>query len=409
MESDRFWEDVGHLVSSSIMNLLFGLIIAVFAVVLVLTHLYLWRRFGRDVFRSRSARRAMAGVMTGLGLLLLASMLPRWSPRSDVGGIAFAGLVWLGMLFYLLVVMGLIDLGRLLQWLIKKARARSAPTDPERRLFLSRALAGGGLTAVSGLTGWGIFQARHEFHTPEIPVILNRLPRSLSGFRLVVLSDLHLGPTLGADFTRRVVAQANALRPDAVAIVGDLIDGPVRFVGPDVRPLADLKARHGVYFSTGNHEYFNDLDDWLPFIRRLGIRTLCNERVRLVEENGAGFWLAGVNDWAASRFRPEQAPDIERALAGVTADEEVVLMAHQPKQVADAAAHGVGLQISGHTHGGQLWPFGLLTRIVQPYLSGLHQHTAETQIYVSSGTGYWGPPMRILAPAEIACLVLEPA
>jgi predicted MPP superfamily phosphohydrolase len=202
-----------------------------------------------------------------------------------------------------------------------------------------------------------------------------------------------------------VVDSVNALQPDVVAITGDLVDGSVSRLAPHVAPLARLRARHGVFFVTGNHEYYAGVEEWCTHLGELGVRVLRNERVR-IGDGEHSFDLAGVDDYAGRHFGHGHGADIERALSGRDETRELVLLAHQPRAVVEAERAGVGLQISGHTHGGQIWPFNYLVRLQQPVTSGLVRF-GRSLIYVSNGTGYWGPPMRLGSPAEITQLVLE--
>jgi predicted MPP superfamily phosphohydrolase len=198
----------------------------------------------------------------------------------------------------------------------------------------------------------------------------------------------------------------NALEPDVVAITGDLVDGSVRELAGAIAPLAGLRAKHGVFFVTGNHEYYSGATEWIAYLRTLGVRVLRNERVALEVGGATAIDVAGVDDASARRSGvPGHRMDVEGALAGRDPERVLVLLAHQPKAIVKAAAHGVDLQLSGHTHGGQIWPWGCLVKLDQPYVSGLHRHES-TQVYVSAGTGYWGPPMRLMAPAEITRLEL---
>ena len=395
-------------------SLIFLLFVGLAATVMVLGHIYLWRRLARDLTDRPWLRRAiLIGLLSMVALVVCAMALPRVVGRGSAGPFVFGGLLWMGAAFYLLVFLWLFDLIRLGNWLIAKLRKRDPASetwlgDPGRRQFLARLTAGGALLASGGLSALAVRAARSQITTPEVPVRLDRLPAALSGFRIALLSDMHLGPTLGADFTRRVVDATNALRPDAVVIVGDLVDGKVELIGQDVAPLADLRAEHGVFFTTGNHEYYVGVRPWLAFLGRIGIQVLDNRHVSIGDRapGGARFVLAGINDRQAGWVSEEAKPDPVRALSGVEPEAEVVMLAHQPRQVDEVAALGVGLQLSGHTHGGQLFPFGALTQLAQPYLSGLHRHGARTQIYVTRGTGYWGPPMRVLAPAEISQIIL---
>ncbi len=391
-------------------TLLFILFIGGAAAGLVFGHIYLFRRLVRDVTGSRWLRRCFLVVILMLAALAMLSMgLPRVVGRDAAGPLVFGGLLWMGTAFYVVVLLGLADLVRGVAGLVLRLRPRRpAPVDPSRRQFIARVVAGTALAGSGTLAGLAVRAARVDIVTPEVPVRLDRLPPQLAGYRIALISDMHLGPTLGAEFTRMVVEKTNALRPDAVAITGDLVDGFVPLIGSDVAPLAGLQARHGVYFTTGNHEYYVGVQPWLDFLPSLGLRVLANERVELGDDGpgGARFYLAGIHDRRGGWFSAGHAPDPAGALAGRDPDREVVVMAHQPAQADEVAKHQVGLQLSGHTHGGQIFPIGLLTRISQPYLSGLHRHSGRTQVYVTRGTGYWGPPMRVLAPAEISLIVL---
>jgi predicted MPP superfamily phosphohydrolase len=196
----------------------------------------------------------------------------------------------------------------------------------------------------------------------------------------------------------------NEAEPDLVAIVGDLVDGTVDELGAAAEPLQDLAARDGSFFVTGNHEYFtDDTGEWLHELERLGVHPLRNENTP-IRRGGATFALLGVNDVVGQRH--SDPPDFERAMAGVAPNQATVLLAHQPVQVSDAAERGIDLQLSGHTHGGQMWPFHYLVSAAQPSLAGLSR-VGDTQLYVSRGAGFWGPPVRVGAPPDISVLTLH--
>ncbi|MFW2387411.1 MAG: metallophosphoesterase, partial [Polyangiales bacterium] len=294
--------------------------------------------------------------------------------------------------------------GELARWSWVKY-ASIASINGGRREFLAQLLAGGAGAFGLALSGWGVWSAVRPVEVKRVGVRLAKLPASLSGLRLVQLTDMHVGLTIGRDFVEDVVRKVNALEPDIVAITGDLIDGSVQDLGPAVAPLGEIRAKLGTFFVTGNHEYYSGADSWLTFLGSLGIKALRNERVEL-EMNGESIQVAGVDDWTAHQFGNGHGSDMERAMRGRDSSKPVVLLAHQPIHFDQAREHGVDLQISGHTHGGQIFPFGFLTRLAQPFVSGLHRR-GESQIYVSSGTGYWGPPMRIAAPAEITLIELD--
>jgi hypothetical protein len=278
--------------------------------------------------------------------------------------------------------------------------------DEQRRTFFARSTAAGVSLLAACLGAISLRSALGSVRVRPLRVRLAKLPRAHDGLRIVQLTDVHVGPTIGRGFIEEIVGRTNALNPDIVAITGDLVDGSVSDLRDAVAPLANLRARHGVFFVTGNHEYFSDATGWMNELGRLGIRVLRNERVT-IGQAGDAFDLAGIDDRSAGRFgglTPEAA--LARALAGRDVRRELVLLAHQPRSLLDAAGFGVGLQLSGHTHGGQVWPFGYLVRLNQPFVAGLHRF-ADSQIYVSRGTGYWGPPMRLGAPAEITHITLE--
>jgi predicted MPP superfamily phosphohydrolase len=253
-----------------------------------------------------------------------------------------------------------------------------------------------------GVSGAALASGTRPVGVKEVKVALGKLPRVLDGYTIAQITDIHVGPTIGRAFIEEIVAKVNAVRPDLVAITGDLVDGSVAELGDFVRPLEKLRAKDGVFFVTGNHEYYSGANEWIRFLEALGIKVLANERVPI--RGDVGFDLAGVHDYSAGRFG--DGPDLKKALLGRDPARALVLLAHQPKHILEAAELGVDLQLAGHTHGGQLWPWAYLVKLQQPYVAGLHLH-GRAQIYVSSGTGYWGPPMRMLAPAEITKVVLN--
>jgi predicted MPP superfamily phosphohydrolase len=239
-----------------------------------------------------------------------------------------------------------------------------------------------------------------------VPVTLPRLDPALDGLRIVTFSDGHLSATYGGRRFERVVELVNAQRPDVVAIVGDLVDGEVDELRRDVAPLADLVSRDGVYFVTGNHEYFVDTAAWLRHLPTLGVDVLRNERVA-IRRGTASFDLAGIDDrTAASSGIPGQGADLDAALDGRDESRPVMLLAHQPVQVEQARARGVDLQLSGHTHGGQLWPFDYVVRLDQPAVEGWSRQ-GRTQLYVTPGVGFWGPPVRVGARPEVTVIELR--
>ncbi|MFJ9685562.1 metallophosphoesterase [Streptomyces bacillaris] len=269
---------------------------------------------------------------------------------------------------------------------------------PSRRLFVSRVVGGAAAAAGLATVGYGAADVLSGPTVKRVTVPLAKLPRAAHGFRIAVVSDIHIGPILGRAHTRRIVDAINSTSPDLVAVVGDLVDGSVADLGSAAEPLAGLRARHGSFFVTGNHEYFSGAEQWVNHVRELGLIPLENARVEM-----GGFDLAGVNDIAGET--EGQGPDFGRALGDRDRSRAAVLLAHQPVVIHDAVEHGVDLQLSGHTHGGQLWPGNYLAELANPTVAGLERY-GDTQLFVSRGAGAWGPPVRVGAPADITVVQL---
>jgi predicted MPP superfamily phosphohydrolase len=376
-------------------------------------HFYIWTRLVRDTDVGEPWRRLLTiGIVAAAVAVPVAFLLMRARAGALGDGFVFGAMLWMGVAFFLLSSLVVVDLlrlaasgvGALSDWL---RHAPEAPADPERRLLVARAVAGGAVLAAGGATAFSVSSALGDAQIHEVPVKLARLPRRLSGLAIAQITDLHIGRTIGEAEVRRVVARTNALRPDVIALTGDFVDGSVRMLEEAVAPLAALSARYGVYFVTGNHEYYSGAEAWVAHLRRLGIRVLRNERVE-IGDPGASIDLAGIDDWRSAGMAPGHGPDLASAMAGRDPDRSLVLLAHQPRGVEAAAQAGVELQVSGHTHGGQIFPFTLATALVYPYLHGLYPVADGhgSQIFVSRGTGFWGPPMRLGSPPEIAHIVL---
>jgi hypothetical protein len=263
-------------------------------------------------------------------------------------------------------------------------------------------LVAAGLTAI-----YGFYQARRRPRARELAIPIENLPAALKGFRIAQISDVHVGPTIKADFVRGIAETVQAAAPDLIVFTGDLADGDVARLGVHVQPLANLRAPHGCFFVTGNHEYYSGVKDWLAVIGELGFRALINEHV-LIERGGSRIVLAGVTDDSAGAIEVGHASDPDRALSGAPAADLRILLAHQPRSAVAAASHGFDLQLSGHTHGGQFIPWHLFVMLLQPYMGGIYRR-GSSWIYVNRGAGYWGPPLRLGAPSEIAVLTLTRA
>ncbi|MDQ0141419.1 metallophosphoesterase [Cupriavidus necator] len=330
---------------------------------------------------------ALSCALLPAGLLARRVSQP-WSDR-----VSWIGMLAMGFFSSLLVLTLVRDValaaawvaGHLLGWRVPGLTAGSAVAVPLLALLVTLA---------------GYINARRLARVVEVEVPVNGLPDALHGFTIVQISDIHVGPTIKRPYLERIVERVNSLQADAVAITGDLVDGTVPELSAHTAPLAGLRARHGAYFVTGNHEYYAGAEPWIRELRRLGLRVLMNEHV-VLQHDGDTLVLGGVTDYSAGRFHDSHRSDPHRAIAGAPADASVrVLLAHQPRTAPAAAEAGFDLQLSGHTHGGQFWPWNLFVPMQQPYTAGLVQH-GSLWVYISRGTGYWGPPKRFGAPSEI--------
>ncbi|MEV0134641.1 metallophosphoesterase [Dactylosporangium sp. NPDC050688] len=386
-----------------------------FAVLVVLgvgvLHWYAWLRLVRDTSTSRRVRRAGVWVAGALGLLAVVTAignraLPRRYEPVLERIVGWPGYVWLAVVAYLVLALVALELPR---WLAGRVRRRApAPqiaaadgdgVDRQRRLLVARGAAIVAGLAATGVTTAGMVSALGPPSTRRVRIPLAKLPRGMDGTRIALVSDVHLGALRGRAHTERVVAAVNALDADIVAMVGDLVDGTVGDLAAAAEPLRGLRSRRGAYFVTGNHEYFSGHEDWIGHIGTLGLRVLRNARVEI-----DGLDLAGVND--ATGGTVGDPPDYDLALAGRDTGRPVVLLAHQPVQAHEAAKRGVDLQLSGHTHGGQLWPFHYVTRMSQPVITGLGE-VGGMPVYVTNGAGFWGPPVRVGAAPDVTLVELR--
>lgn len=385
----------------------FLLFFAIAALVLGGVHYYFYRRLVLAPSLPGPWRKAAA-----IAVITLALSFPLSFFASRVLDIAVARVlvypiyVWLGMMLMLFTLLVGIDL----LYGIARLGARIAGhhglvADPGRRLFLARTIAGAATGTVLIATGAALWQGLARLVVKRVEVVLPKLPAALDGFRIAQLTDIHLGTMRGGDWFDSVVGRTNELGADLIAITGDLADARPEQIPREVATLGQLTAPQGVFFVTGNHEYFIDLEGWLRTIAGLNIRVLRNECVT-IDRNGAAFDLAGVDDQAGRRFAPGHGTDLPKAMRSRDPARASVLLAHQPKAIEEASQHDVGLVLSGHTHGGQIWPWNYLVYLQQPYVRGLHDHKG-TQIYISEGTGFWGPPMRLGSTAEITLITLR--
>ncbi|MBX3251546.1 MAG: metallophosphoesterase [Myxococcales bacterium] len=370
-----------------------------------LAHLYVDRRLlGRWDLAPRRRRRARLALW---GLFALAPLVMSLG-RVFVAEPWLAPLQWIAFthmgLFFLLFSLVLVgDLAASVAKLAFRWR-RVEPMDPERRRFLHHATSAGMVGASGVLGAWGLVEAVAEPELVEVDIPVPNLPPDLDGYRIVQLSDIHIGPTIRGEFLARVAARVNALEPDLVAVTGDLVDGLVPSLGPEVAPLGALRGKDGVYFCTGNHEYYWDAEAWCEEVARLGL-TVLNNAHRLVERGGARLLVAGCTDHTAHQILEAHRSDPAKAKEGAPPHDFSILLAHNPRSIDAGAAAGFDLQLSGHTHGGQFFPVSLFVGFVHPFSEGLGKRE-RTWIYVNRGTGYWGPPNRAGVPSEISLLRL---
>jgi uncharacterized protein len=369
--------------------------VAVIVLVIALIHFYLWKRLALG-----KARRIGAYVATVLALLIPATLIG--TRTGHLQWLAWPGYLWLALMFYLLVVLIVLEIPRAaiqLWWRAKKPKEPEEPINDERRLLLARSTAiVAGLTAAS-ITGYGVRTALGPPRINRWQTPMAKLPRAMDGTRLAVVSDIHLGPLTGTRHVGRIVDLINSVQADIVCVVGDLVDGSVAELGRFARPLADIESRYGSYFVTGNHEYYSGFAPWVEEVASLGVRPLRNERVEI-----GGLDLAGVNDLGGTQY--DDGPDFGKALGNRDVQRPVILMAHQPAAAHQAAPFGVDLQVSGHTHGGQMAPFNLLVKLEQPIVSG-YGDVDGVPVYVTNGAGFWGPPVRVGAPPQVTVIELR--
>ncbi|MEK9136778.1 MAG: metallophosphoesterase, partial [Bacteroidota bacterium] len=275
----------------------------------------------------------------------------------------------------------------------------------DRRRFILHSSNIGIIGFAAAATGYGLTEARRRATIERVEVPLHNLPDEFDGFRIVQFTDLHVGPTIKREFVEGIAEQVQGLKGDLIAFTGDLADGSVAWLRDDVTPLRELSAPHGKFFVTGNHEYYSGAEPWVKETGRLGFDVLVNE-YRLLTQGNSSIVLAGITDYSGGDFIPSHKSDPTAALASAPDGCTRILLAHQPRSIYAAKETAIDLQLSGHTHGGQFFPWNHLATLNQPYIKGLHRHE-NTWIYVSRGTGYWGPPLRMGVPPEITVITLR--
>ena len=388
--------------------ILFGLF---FIAVIGTIHFYIWKRLVKNTQLKPPYKIIATLLIVALALSIPATMVISRAVSLDiVKTVSTLPLLWLGAMLLIVTFLFLVDIFILIRHLIgwvasKSIGSSTGPTDPSRRESLRKITAAGTLGMTGVLTTTSFHNVQKDATVIKQRLTLSKLPRRLNGLRIAQISDIHIGLTIDGNFLSRAVRQVNALSPDIVVVTGDLVDGYVHQLKHEVHSLTELVAPLGVYFVTGNHEYYFNADEWITHLTNMGIKVLDNRAVE-IGDGPYPLILAGVNDFQANRSTGDEGPDLKKALAHRHPKQEVILLCHQPKIIKDAAAADVGLILSGHTHGGQIWPFNYLVLLQQPYLKGLINYNQRTKMYINQGTGYWGPPMRLGTESEITLFTL---
>ncbi len=381
--------------------------LSVVILVLVGSHVYFYFRLIRAVALPSPWRQIATYTLIVLGASVpMTFVVSRTLDHAIAKTVLFVPYCWIGMMLLLGFWLLSSEILRVMFWFgMKMTGSGDWLRTAGHKILVHRIFALGvvGIAFVLGLMA--VWQASTEPKIKALEIEIKKLPEAMDGFKIVQLTDLHLGPTLNRAFAEKVTEKTNREKPDLVVLTGDLVDGSVDRLMPALEPFRRIEASHGVFLITGNHEFYSGVDQWIPAFEKLGIRVLANQGVR-IERNEEAFYLAGVHDPQGVRFGPGYAPDLERALSDRDPMQAVILLAHQARIIGEAEKQSVDLVLSGHNHGGQIWPWMYLVGLQQPYVSGLHRH-GRAQIYVSEGTGFWGPPMRLGTRSEITAITLR--
>ncbi len=334
----------------------------------------------------------------------------RFLARAELKGAWFSALTmssfvlmgFMGLIAVLLLILDLVNLLTNLKnkFLKKNVTSHSAQDHSKlsRRNFLKNNFTVATVVGGGAITGLGFANSFDPKIVPvSIPLKANH--QELKGLKIVQLSDIHIGPTLKSEFAKMLVEKVNGLNPDLIVITGDMIDGRVNVIGEDLLPFKDFKSKLGTYFVTGNHEYYWNSKEWCEYAQTLGMKVLSNENAPLSYNNNT-FYIAGVTDISSRKYDQKNACDPVKAMVNIPSESFKVLLSHQPKTCFETAKLKYDVQLSGHTHGGQGFPWNFIVYLVQPYIKGLHK-VEDMHLYVSSGTGFWGPPNRFMVNSEI--------
>jgi len=388
-------------------TLIFIIFFSIATMIVLLTHYYLWLRLVRDTGLNNLYKEMGTYCLIIFSISFpIALIVDQFTSLKYSFPLLWFSYLWLGIMMLLFFLLFSIDIIKILLYLFSKL---TSPGDHivnlEKREFVSKMIASFALSSVFIASGLGVKNYYSQAIVKKFSVLLKGLPKAFKGFNIVQISDLHLGQMMTGQTLERIVTQVNNLKPDLIAITGDLADGSAAKLLLEAEPLKNLKAEHGVFFVTGNHEYYSGVKDWTFAIEKMGIKVLNNENIKIKRKDDY-FYLAGVTDHEGKKFGKEHAADFKKALWGLENNKKKILLAHQPIAVQKASEYGTDLVLAGHTHGGQIWPFNYFVYLQQPYLKGFYDYNG-TKLYVNQGTGCWGPPLRLGSENEITQIILK--
>lgn len=367
-----------------------------------------WRLLARRGLSRRLQVWGWIAVAANFALPLLAFPLDGMAGQLWADVLLYAGYLNMGLFGTLFFTFLAKDVVWGVLWAADRLLGGPLPSDPARRSFLQNSVNATVVGASAVLTGVGFALSQRVAQVKTVEVPIEGLPAALDGFRIAQISDIHVGPTVREGQIQGIVDAVNALKPDLVAVTGDLVDGRVEHLAPLVAPLAKLSSRHGTFFVTGNHEYYSGAEPWCAHLADVVGMDVLIDAHRVLEHDGETVVVGGVADLGAESHVPGHRSDPVQAAQGMPDAAFRLLLAHQPQSILEAVDAGWDLQLSGHTHAGQFFPFTALIRLAQPWVEGLHR-VERAWLYVNPGTTYWGPPIRLGAPQEITELVLRRA
>jgi predicted MPP superfamily phosphohydrolase len=392
------------------MNAAFFIWIGTMIAVLSLGYFYMGQRLIVPFQLESPAKQIAWTALTLMYLIPFSSFFMVRFAEKYTGLYSWIGYISLGFLSFVFVALVFRDVAWMLgfggQKLLSLFSSSPQAIDTAKREFLLQTTNLGILGVAGTLTAYGVYEARKKPGIVNVDIPIASLPEEFNGFRIVQISDIHAGLTIKRDFIETIADEVKALSPDLIAFTGDMADGSVPHLKFDLEPLANVYAPHGKFFVTGNHEYYSGVEQWVTHARDMGYDVLMNEH-RLVTKNGASFVLGGVTDYSGGGFSPAHKSDPSKAFAGAPSGTTRVLLAHQPRSLFHIDGLDIDLVMMGHTHGGQFFPWNLVATIGQPFIKGLNKFGEKTWAYVSKGTGYWGPPVRVGARSEITVLTLR--